>query len=113
MSPGRGLTRKANRSIPHGRGATPTRTCSGRSSTPKNTSTTTDHLMRQKRLIRFVAGMIGFWLGTAALAQEVCLPAPRLLTIMPMGGRAGTSFEVTITGENIDGANELLFSDPR
>ena len=32
---------------------------------------------------------------------------------MPMGGQAGTSFEVTITGENIDEANELLFSHPK
>ncbi|HKI20982.1 MAG TPA: hypothetical protein VKA15_24025, partial [Isosphaeraceae bacterium] len=69
--------------------------------------------MRKKRLVRFVAGMMGFWLGAASLAQEVCLPAPRLLTILPMGGQAGTSFEVTITGENIDGANELLFSHPK
>jgi len=69
--------------------------------------------MRKKRLVRFVAGMMGFWLGAASLAQEVCLPAPRLLTILPMGGQAGTSFEVTITGENVDGANELLFSHPK
>lgn len=69
--------------------------------------------MRKKTLVRFVAGMIGFWLGAASPAQEVCLPAPRLLTVFPMGGQAGTSFEVTITGENIDGANELLFSHPK
>jgi hypothetical protein len=69
--------------------------------------------MRIKTLVRFVAGMMGFWLGAASLAQEVCLPAPRLLTMSPMGGQAGTSFEVTITGENIDGANELLFSHPK
>ncbi len=49
----------------------------------------------------------------AALAQQVCLPAPRLLTLMPMGGQAGTNVEVTITGENIDDAKELIFSSPK
>lgn len=69
--------------------------------------------MRKNTLVRIVAGMMGFWLGAASFAQEVCLPAPRLLTISPMGGQVGTSFEVTITGENIDGTTELLFSHPK
>lgn len=43
-------------------------------------------------------------------AQLVCLPAPRLLTTMPMGGQAGTTVEVTISGENFEDAGELLFS---
>lgn len=68
--------------------------------------------MHKQTRVRFVAGMMGFWLGAVSLAQEVGLPAPRLLTMLPMGGQAGTSFEVTITGENIDGADELLFSHP-
>ncbi|MDR3637882.1 MAG: hypothetical protein P4L84_29020 [Isosphaeraceae bacterium] len=68
--------------------------------------------MLKTTVVRFVAGMLVFWLGAVALAQEVCLPAPRLLTMVPMGGQAGTSFEVTITGDNLDGANELLFSHP-
>jgi hypothetical protein len=45
-------------------------------------------------------------------AQSVCLPAPRLLTTVPMGGQAGTQVEIVITGEHLDGAAELLFSDP-
>ncbi len=60
-----------------------------------------------------MAGVTCCGLGAAALAQDVCLPAPRLLATMPMGGQAGTSFEVKITGENIDGASELLFSNPK
>lgn len=45
-------------------------------------------------------------------AQSVCLPAPRLLTTMPMGGQTGSTIEVTITGQNLDAAEELLFSHP-
>lgn len=54
-------------------------------------------------------------LGCASmlLAQSVGLPAPRLLTTMPMGGKVGTQVEIAITGEHLDEAGDLLFSDPR
>ncbi|MEO6787746.1 MAG: serine protease [Chthoniobacteraceae bacterium] len=52
-------------------------------------------------------------LASAAIAQDVCLPAPRLLTMMPMGGQAGTTFEVAISGENLEGTDALLFSTPK
>ena len=45
-------------------------------------------------------------------AQTVCLPLPRLLTTMPMGGTVGTQLEVTVTGENLEDANELIFTHP-
>jgi len=48
----------------------------------------------------------------AAMAQKVLLPLPRLLSTMPMGGQVGTEVEVTITGEHLDDAQELLFSHP-
>ena len=48
-----------------------------------------------------------------ANAQSVGLPAPRLLTTMPMGGKAGTQVEVTISGEHLDDVSDLSFSDPR
>ena len=51
--------------------------------------------------------------SVSALAQQVTLPLPRLLTIMPMGGQAGQSVEVTITGENIEDVTELTFSTPK
>lgn len=50
---------------------------------------------------------------SVAWGQAVCLPAPRLLTTMPMGGMVGTQVEITISGENLDDADELTFSDPR
>jgi hypothetical protein len=60
----------------------------------------------------FFLALAVFWAGMPGYAQEVCLPAPRLLTIMPMGGRAGTSAEVGITGTNLEEVSELLFSTP-
>lgn len=58
-------------------------------------------------------GVMSFWLATPVLAQQVCLPAPRLLTLMPMGGQAGASIDVGITGENIEEVTELRFSTPK
>lgn len=45
-------------------------------------------------------------------AQLATLPTPRLLTVMPMGGLAGSTVEVTLTGSDIDDASELRFSSP-
>lgn len=46
------------------------------------------------------------------VAQTVCLPLPRVLATMPMGGKVGTEFEITVTGENIDDGGDLIFSHP-
>ncbi len=51
--------------------------------------------------------------GSFALAQQVTLPLPRLLTMMPMGGQAGQSIEVTITGDYLEEVTELSFSSPK
>ena len=69
--------------------------------------------MFRPSVIRVLAGAASLWLAAASIAQQVCLPAPRLLTLMPMGGQAGTSVEVTLSGENIEDAKELLFSTPK
>ena len=50
--------------------------------------------------------------ASTACAQAVCLPAPRRLTTMPMGGQAGTEIEVAITGQAIEDVEALLFSHP-
>ena len=52
-------------------------------------------------------------MAASALAQQVTLPLPRLLTVMPMGGQVGKSVEVTITGENTEDVSELMFSTPK
>ena len=51
--------------------------------------------------------------ASRGLAQLVVLPAPRLLTVFPMGVQAGTSIEVTIAGDNIDEDPKLVFSTPK
>lgn len=58
-------------------------------------------------------GLILAALTTDVVAQSVCLPAPRLLTTMPMGGKLGTQFEIIISGEHLDELGELAFSDRR
>lgn len=62
---------------------------------------------------RIFLGAASLLAVSTAFAQQVCLPAPRLLTILPMGGQAGTTVEVSLTGENIEDAGELLFSTPK
>lgn len=59
------------------------------------------------------AGSLLLFCASSAGAQEVGLPAPRLLTIVPMGGKVGTEFEVVIAGEHLEDAEALFFSDPR
>lgn len=61
---------------------------------------------------RYLTTVLLSTLPVAAVAQSVCLPAPRLLTTFPMGGRAGTTFDVTISGQHIEDAETLSFSHP-
>lgn len=56
--------------------------------------------------------MVVLFAAPFAYSQSVCLPAPRLLTTLPMGGQAGTTFDVTIAGDNLDEDPELHFSHP-
>ncbi|MCA9013084.1 MAG: serine protease, partial [Planctomycetaceae bacterium] len=53
-----------------------------------------------------------FAVAPAACAQSVCLPLPRLLTTMPMGGTVGSQVEITITGENIEDISQMIFTHP-
>src|SRR4051812_29626203 len=47
-----------------------------------------------------------------ALAQQFA-PAPRLDAVFPFSGKAGGKpFEVVVTGDEIEGAQELLFTHP-
>ena len=59
-----------------------------------------------------LVAFLGALTSTSSWGQAVCLPAPRLLTTMPMGGQVGTSVEITISGDNFENADELSFSHP-
>ncbi|GAA5509537.1 hypothetical protein Rcae01_05037 [Novipirellula caenicola] len=67
---------------------------------------------RLRLTIAFVISLCVATNASDAFAQSVCLPSPRLLTTMPMGGQAGSEVEVTLSGEAIDDASELVFSHP-
>jgi hypothetical protein len=45
-----------------------------------------------------------------AMAQSVGIPLPRLLTTTPMGAQAGTTVDITISGDSLDEAGELVFT---
>jgi len=44
--------------------------------------------------------------------QDSNLPSPRLLTVMPMGAKVGTTVEMTFTGTDLEEPQELHFSAP-
>src|SRR5438552_6121521 len=48
-------------------------------------------------------------LGQGSLLAQ--LPVARLLTVFPPGGKVGSQFEVSLTGADLDEANQLHFSD--
>lgn len=56
---------------------------------------------------------VGVLFSTAGFAQQVTLPLPRLLTVMPMGGQAGKEVEVKITGDHVEDVSALMFSTPK
>lgn len=66
----------------------------------------------QSRLGRVCFCLLWLCVPMVAMAQSVCLPLPRLLTTMPMGGQVGTEVEITITGEHVEDAGDLHFSHP-
>src|SRR4051794_35817073 len=55
---------------------------------------------------------VGLAAGSVGAQQQTPpgLPSPRLLVVIPSGGRAGTTVEVTLTGQDLDNPQGLLFS---
>ncbi len=68
--------------------------------------------MIPKHSLPIVFGLLSLCLTGQGFGQQVCLPAPRLLTVTPMGGQIGTRVEVSLTGENIEDVSALQFSTP-
>jgi hypothetical protein len=71
-------------------------------------------LIQTKRICTLqCAAILLACVATNCCAQSVLLPAPRLLTTKPMGAKQGTQVDIVISGENIEDAEELYFSDAR
>lgn len=76
----------------------------------KNISNASDR--RLKMVGGLLAGFVLLLSPAALFAQSVCLPSPRLMTTMPMGGKRGTVVTVKITGQHLDEVSALTFSRP-
>ena len=61
---------------------------------------------------RLCAAALGVLFALPALAQppQNVLPQPRLSSVLPMGGKAGTPVELTVTGTDLEDPTGLLFS---
>lgn len=56
------------------------------------------------------------WLSVGALSVATAwaqLPTAKLNTVFPLGGAAGSSVEVTVSGSDLDAAEGVIFSDTR
>ncbi len=69
--------------------------------------------LRRGMNVALVFVLVGLTHQNTVRAQSVCLPSPRLLTTFPMGAQVGSEVEITVTGEYIEGAGDLRFSDPQ
>src|SRR3954452_1081107 len=56
-------------------------------------------------------GCVGLTVLVLAASSPAQLPTARLLTIFPPGGKAGSTFEATVTGNDLDQASTIRFSD--
>ena len=63
--------------------------------------------------MRTLLTIVALVTASSSWGQSVCLPSPRLLTTMPMGGQSGTRFDVTISGEHLDQVDSLFFSSDK
>jgi hypothetical protein len=67
--------------------------------------------MRRIRIIHAALLLLGWSFSfDKALAQTA--PQPQILYVMPPGGQAGTTVDISVTGQNISGAEGLHFNFP-
>src|SRR5579871_5441908 len=71
-------------------------------------------LSRVRRLLALLVTLLALPAGHAFAQPRLGsnLPAPRLLTVMPPGGKIGSAVEVTFTGTDLEEPEQLLFSHP-
>jgi hypothetical protein len=69
----------------------------------------------RRAVLLVLLGGACLWIGLAGAQQPQAgsnLPNPRLFTVMPPGGKAGTTVEVTFTGTDLEDPQGLVFSHP-
>lgn len=66
------------------------------------------------RSLSFLAALaLLFPSGTVQAQQQAsALPAPRLMTVFPNGGKIGSTVEVAFTGTDVEEPDQLIFSHP-
>ena len=65
------------------------------------------------RIFRLISTVSWLLLCVASFRQlSAELPASRLSTVAPAGGKVGTTFEVGMTGSDLEGAIQMRFSNP-
>ena len=81
-----------------------------------NAATLRTELARQSaRPVRFVAtalALLGLVLALSGVLHAQALPVAKLFSIFPLGGKQGTTVDVTIAGADLEGAAKLYFSTP-
>jgi hypothetical protein len=70
-----------------------------------------------RRILSFVSAVLLAWsiFASSAIAQpppDTQLPIPQLNVLTPCGGKAGTTFEVTFAGADLEEPEAIVFSHP-
>src|SRR5436305_14362777 len=72
-------------------------------------------LMRCRRLLTLAVCLVACWFSAERAEPQQpgqAAQAPRLYQVLPSGGQLGTSFEVVVSGQDLEQATGLLFSEP-
>lgn len=71
------------------------------------------HRSRSRLTLFAACAFVGtLLLPPAGASAQEALPQPRLNSIFPLGGKAGTEVELTVAGDAIEGAQQLVASHP-
>jgi hypothetical protein len=85
--------------------------CPGSGAFRRCVAQTAGHVVAFPHMARFVSSfafLLMVLVGQGSLLAQ--LPVARLLTVFPPGGKAGSKFEVGLTGADLDEADQLHFS---
>src|SRR5687767_14657877 len=67
---------------------------------------------RRRRLPHCLVAFCALAASAVPAAAQQHIPQPRLNALFPLGGKAGTEFELTFNGDALEGAQQLVFTHP-